>query len=98
MPHARARAAAGWAGAVGVGVGVGRGRGRGRGRGEAGRQAGGQRAGMARFCHLIHIITGVSLLYDGGGLIAPVMVCRCGTHGIPRKEGRRSSLTRILLM
>ena len=22
--------------------------------------------------------------------------CRCGTHGIPRKEGRRSSLTRIL--
>ena len=24
--------------------------------------------------------------------------CRCGTHGIPRKEGRRSSLTRILPM
>ena len=24
--------------------------------------------------------------------------CRCGTHGIPRKEGRRSSLTMILPM
>ena len=24
--------------------------------------------------------------------------CRCGTHGIPRKEGTRSSLTRILPM
>ena len=34
----------------------------------------GRRAGGARFCHLIHIITGVSLLYGGGELIAPVTV------------------------
>ena len=34
----------------------------------------GGRADVARFCHLIHIITGVSLFYGGGELIAPVTV------------------------
>ena len=34
----------------------------------------GRRAGVARFCHLFHIITGVSLLYGGGELITPVTV------------------------
>jgi hypothetical protein len=49
----------------------------GRGRGDAGRQAVSGRAGVARFCHLIHIITGVSLIYGGGKLIAPVTVSSC---------------------
>jgi hypothetical protein len=40
------------------------------GRGEARR--GKRRAGEAGFCHSIHIITGVSLFYVGGGLIARV--------------------------
>ena len=45
-------------------------------------QAGGgrrasERAGVARFCHLIHIAMGVSLLYGGGELIAPVTVSSC---------------------
>ena len=44
----------------------------------AGRAGPGQgEAGVARFCHLIHIITGVSLLYGGGELIAPVTVSSC---------------------
>ena len=46
------------------------------GRGREPWQAGGERAGVA-FCHLIHIITGVSLFYDGGELIAPVTVSSC---------------------
>ena len=32
------------------------------------------RAGVARFCHLIHIIMGVSLIDGGGELIAQVTV------------------------
>jgi len=32
---------------------------------------------VARFCHLIHIIMGVSLLDGGGELIAPVTVSPC---------------------
>jgi hypothetical protein len=32
---------------------------------------------MARFCHLIHIITRVSLFYGGGKLILPVTVSSC---------------------
>jgi len=45
-------------------------------RGEA-RQAGDERADVARFCHLIHIITGVFLLYGGGELIASITVSSC---------------------
>ena len=40
-------------------------------------QAGDERAGVARFCHLIHILTGVSLFYGGGELIASVTVSSC---------------------
>ena len=32
----------------------------------------------------------------GENKITNLTTCRCGTHGIPCKEGRRSSLTRIL--
>ena len=42
--------------------------------GEAGRWAASEWASVARFCHLIHIITGVSLLYGGGELNALVTV------------------------
>ena len=68
MPHvcARAAAAIGWAGS-------GRGRAMAR-RCKAGKQAGGERAGVAMFCHLIHIITGVTLFDGGGELIASVTV------------------------
>ena len=41
-----------------------------------GRAMGG-RAGVAMFCHLIHIIMGVSLLDGGDELIAPVTVSSC---------------------
>ena len=76
MPHARAAAA------DQAGPGRGRMRGLGQGRepwrGEADRQAGGRRAsgraGVARFCHLIHIIMEVSLLDGVGELIALVIV------------------------
>jgi hypothetical protein len=40
-------------------------------------RAGPGRTGVARFCHLIHIITGVSLFYGGGELIAPITVSSC---------------------
>ena len=60
----RATSAAGWAGpwvwAEAVGV--------------AGGQRASGRAGVARFCHLIYIITRVSLLDGGGKLITPVTV------------------------
>ena len=53
----------------------------GRARPGRGRQTGGRResgrAGVARFCHLIHIIMGISVLDGGGELITPVTVSPC---------------------
>ena len=50
--------------------------------------------------HLEVGIHGAELLPKPGEVIVGNFVgfYRCGTHGIPRKEGRRSSLTRILPM
>ena len=63
MPHARAPPPAGpWAWAWAW---------------QAGRRRASGQAGVARFCHLILIITGVSLFYGGDELIASVTVSSC---------------------
>ena len=61
-------------------------------------QAGGERTGVARFCHLIHIIMGVSLLDGGGELIAPITVSPClrllnsSTGSLSLSPGRRHKI------
>jgi hypothetical protein len=73
VPHARARRRR----RRRLGQAHGCGRGRGQGEARRGRQAASGWAGVARFCHLIHIITGISLFYGGGELIATVTISSC---------------------